>query len=581
MLVVACLTTVLPLTIWGADQNDGSQMPHKIQHKPDQMPVFRNEQYADFDAWAAATVSYPKEAIEAGISGEVLVSFVVKASGHVTEVRVTKGVHPFLDDEAMRVVRNSPDWIPARKDGKAVDSQQSLPVRFKYNEPSGQVVVTAKKNTGFLSKLKEGFLPFHIRAAFSLLAFFLIYSLFFRKDTHFRLNRSFLIFSLLFSFLTPLFPINLSFSGTLEGMQGTFATVLIPEATVYAGQAGDAGWLQNINWLLWIYLTGVFFFAGKFIFQLGRIHQLKTMNNQSIYQGYRLVEFEGNEETAFSFFRTIFIHKNLSPDDRESILAHEMQHIRHGHSHDRILFEIIAIFQWFNPIVWLNRNAIRELHEYQADARVISAGTNKLNYQNLILKHVLKVNLLQYIQPFSQPSLIKKRIVMMSKSKTPRAAGAKLLLIAPVITGLLFFFSCAKETEEEIATVVSFESKEMETLLTANPEEEQLDGQIFVIVEDMPTFRGGGVDKFREWVNQNLQYPAIASKNGIQGRVYIDFVVDKEGKVGHVKVVRGVDPSLDKAAMDVVRSAPDWEPGMQSGKPVNVRYSFPILFELK
>lgn len=116
---------------------------------------------------------------------------------------------------------------------------------------------------------------------------------------------------------------------------------------------------------------------------------------------------------------------------------------------------------------------------------------------------------------------------------------------------------------------------------TIEEEEEEEEDNIFVIVEEMPTFRGGGVEKFRSWVFRNLKYPPIASENGVQGRVYVDFVVEPTGEVSNVKVVRGVDPSLDKEAIRVVSSSPKWKPGKQRGLPVRVRFSFPILFELQ
>lgn len=116
---------------------------------------------------------------------------------------------------------------------------------------------------------------------------------------------------------------------------------------------------------------------------------------------------------------------------------------------------------------------------------------------------------------------------------------------------------------------------------TIEEEEEEEEEQFFIIVEDMPTFRGGGVEKFRQWVNRNLNYPQIAAENGIQGRVYVQFIVEADGSVSNVNVIRGVDPALDKEAIRVLRSSPKWKPGKQRGLPVRVRFSMPILFQLQ
>jgi protein TonB len=112
-------------------------------------------------------------------------------------------------------------------------------------------------------------------------------------------------------------------------------------------------------------------------------------------------------------------------------------------------------------------------------------------------------------------------------------------------------------------------------------EEEFEEEEIFVIVEDMPSFQGGDINKFREYINKNLKYPEIASENGIQGRVILSFVVEPHGGVSNVRILRGVDPALDKEAIRVVESSPKWQPGMQRGKPVRVSFNIPIIFVLQ
>ncbi len=112
-------------------------------------------------------------------------------------------------------------------------------------------------------------------------------------------------------------------------------------------------------------------------------------------------------------------------------------------------------------------------------------------------------------------------------------------------------------------------------------DEEEAEDEVFFIVEDMPQFQGGGKEKFREWIAQNLQYPPIAAENGISGRVFVQFAVNAKGEVVDVVVVRGVDPALDKEAVRVVKSSPRWTPGKQRGRPVKVQFTFPIVFVLQ
>lgn len=113
-------------------------------------------------------------------------------------------------------------------------------------------------------------------------------------------------------------------------------------------------------------------------------------------------------------------------------------------------------------------------------------------------------------------------------------------------------------------------------------EEEVEEYTPFVVVEEMPSFGPGGIDEFRNnYIAKNLKYPDVAAENGIQGRVFINFVVEPDGRVTNVKVVRSVDPALDKEAVRVVSSSPKWKPGKQRGKPVRVQFTIPIIFVLQ
>ena len=103
----------------------------------------------------------------------------------------------------------------------------------------------------------------------------------------------------------------------------------------------------------------------------------------------------------------------------------------------------------------------------------------------------------------------------------------------------------------------------------------------FALVEEKPKFQGGDANTFSAWVNKNLQYPEIAKENGVQGRVTLQFTVNTDGSVSDVKVLRGVDSSLDKEAVRIVSMSPKWTPGKQRERPVKVVYNFPVVFQLR
>ncbi|MBN1116034.1 MAG: TonB family protein [Bacteroidales bacterium] len=133
---------------------------------------------------------------------------------------------------------------------------------------------------------------------------------------------------------------------------------------------------------------------------------------------------------------------------------------------------------------------------------------------------------------------------------------------------------------------IDFESMEADEdmsldLVPFEEEEEAAEEEVFVIVEDMPSFKGGDLNEFRNWVGRNLKYPEIAAENGISGRVFVQFAVNSSGQVVDVVVVRGVDQALDTEAVRVIQSSPKWTPGKQRGRPVKVQFTFPVVFVLQ
>ncbi|HPR30774.1 MAG TPA: energy transducer TonB [Prolixibacteraceae bacterium] len=143
------------------------------------------------------------------------------------------------------------------------------------------------------------------------------------------------------------------------------------------------------------------------------------------------------------------------------------------------------------------------------------------------------------------------------------------------------------DDEVELDEEFEFESTEANdaTIIDAVPVIEEDAGdeaeqEVFVIVEDMPEFPGGDL-ALRKWIADHIKYPVIAAENGIQGKVYVQFVVDRDGSISNARVARGVDPSLDQEALRVVNNLPKWKPGMQRGKPVRVSFTVPINFQLQ
>lgn len=155
---------------------------------------------------------------------------------------------------------------------------------------------------------------------------------------------------------------------------------------------------------------------------------------------------------------------------------------------------------------------------------------------------------------------------------------------APSIAETLTIVDDDTEVEEtEIAsTEETGEAMEIKYVAPTVEEEEDPEEQtIFEVVEQMPEYPNGGMAGLMQFLSKNIEYPTIAQENGTQGRVTVQFVVNKDGSIVDAKVLRGVDPYLDKEALRVINSMPKWKPGMQRGKPVRVKYTVPVMFRLQ
>ncbi|MCD4789197.1 MAG: energy transducer TonB [Bacteroidales bacterium] len=136
------------------------------------------------------------------------------------------------------------------------------------------------------------------------------------------------------------------------------------------------------------------------------------------------------------------------------------------------------------------------------------------------------------------------------------------------------------EIEDEIEIDVEADQEtEVQEYVPVEEDEEEGEAQIFTVVEAMPTFPGGDVARIK-YLNENIKYPQMARESGIQGRVFVTFVVEKDGRVTDVKIMRGIGGGCDEEAIRVIKNMPKWVPGKQRGKPVRVQFNMPILFKL-
>lgn len=419
---------------------------------------------------------------------------------------------------------------------------------------------------------------------------FAMYWLFLRKETYFRFNRFYLLSTIVIAFMLPLGNLSLFAPGngvsTLGGISSVAETIRIPAVTIAA--ESDRVLSQSLNWpylAIVIYLIGASLLFARTILGIVRVTILKKKGKVVYKNGYSIVYMK-QKLAPFSFLRTIFLNDALADGpDKSSIISHERIHIRQLHTYDNLFVEFFLAIFWFNPFMWFLKRALRNTHEYLADNGVLVGSTSRTSYQSLLLKQIIGLSPLVVTSSFN--STIKKRIKMMCRNKSSVLARFKPLFLVPMIILLTLVFACNEIPEDP---VLDNDPDKMpdEMMLVTRPNDESIDSQmdtsyvdeeVFYVVEEMPAFNGGEpATEFRKFIGQNLQYPETATENGIEGRVIIQFAVDKNGKVVDATVVRSVDPALDKEAVRVVSSSPDWTPGKQRGKAVKVLFTFPINF---
>lgn len=432
-----------------------------------------------------------------------------------------------------------------------------------------------------------------------LLLFYGFYVLLLRKETFFQLNRLYLVSAALLSFFIPM--IQSDWVQHLFITQQVQHTIYSSPLVVYQFKPVIAHTQITIGQIVMIiYLVGIGALVARFIWQMVVLN--KIINRP-------------DSELAYSFFKKI----RLAPhqQDNKVIAAHEHVHAKQWHSADVLLIEAVMIINWFNPIVYLYRYAIKHIHEFIADRQAVKHGTSKSDYALLLLSQTFNAPAHQLVNPFYNHSLLKQRIMMLQKNKSNRIALIKYGLSAPLFI-LMLILSSATISDSKTVSMVNKKAEQVfsrpaniiapsdvvlssSSIATNKPAETiksvsvtegptiptTLVGDtvptkqkpVYTSVQRVPQFPGG-LNAFYQFLAKNTHYPADAVKKGIQGKVIVSYVVEADGSLSDVRVARGVAPDIDAEALRVMKLSPNWEPGTQDGKAVRVAYSVPINFAL-
>ncbi|MEW7290076.1 M56 family metallopeptidase [Aquimarina sp. 2304DJ70-9] len=276
--------------------------------------------------------------------------------------------------------------------------------------------------------------------------FLALYDLFHKKDTFFSWNRLYLLITPILALILPFIKIE-AFNTAASQIYVSRVEEIISISSQNLAEIGTTGSADNpTNWWLILYLVGAGISLFILILKFYKLNVMKAFSFTSTIKNKKIVTLP-NSTQAFSFWNTIYLGDGLSEEEKKQILIHEIVHVDQKHSLDQLYFELLKVILWWNPLIYINQSRVTVLHEYLADAAVISS-INKKNYIQQLLNATFQTQEVTFVNQFFNQSLIKKRIIMLQKSKSKSISKFKYLLLIPAITGILTYTSCSNASNQ-------------------------------------------------------------------------------------------------------------------------------------
>ena len=538
------------------------------------------------------------------------------------------------------------------------------------------------------------FLTYDLKVAALLAVFYMFYRLLLSHETFHRVNRVVLLLTAILSFVLPLCVITIHKTVVVDMPKANIdfggMTMMIEEAEPQAPFWQTAA--------IVVFFIGLVVTLGYTLQSILRVWLLIRHSEQHPQSDGTVICVAKGDVSPFSWMRYIVLSQSDYEAQDASILAHERGHIRRRHSLDLILVDTLTALQWFNPAMWMLRQDLRAIHEYEADAAVLSQGINMRQYQYLLIQKAVSHCGYSVANGISHSTLKNRINMMLTNKKSTSKSWIKVFALLPIVgialvlnaetvndyvyenspeqpqqqkvvkkgkknaqvkmgtktievkkekaidtkakeepkrADLEIIFSDKQEGPEpllvidgKVATMEqakALDKKEIDHINVVKASEDNKDlrrvygdkynadtsnGIIFVItkeyaksderkkdyvvvvkskdkeaeqpfdvVEEMPKFPGGDA-AMMEFLRNTVKYPEEAMKNGIQGRVVIQFIVEKDGSISGAEVIKKVNEQLDAEALRVVGEMPNWTPGKQKGKEVRVKFTLPVTFRL-
>ncbi|UKK63077.1 TonB family protein [Prevotella communis] len=504
------------------------------------------------------------------------------------------------------------------------------------------------------------FLTYDLKVAALLAVFYMFYRLLLSRETFHCVNRIVLLTTAVASFILPLCVITLHKTVVIEL---TETHVDFEGMTMMIEEAEQQPFWQTAAVIA--FFIGMVATLGYTLSNVLRVWLLISHSQQHPQPDGTVICVTSFDVSPFSWMHYIVLSQSDYEAQDASILAHERGHIRRRHSLDLLLVDTLTALQWFNPAMWMLRQDLRAIHEYEADAAVLSQGINMRQYQYLLIQKAVSHCGYSVANGISH-STLKNRINMMLHKNSSRASLLKLLALVPIV-GIALAMQAetvndyvytektqtppkkvikkgkanaqikmgnktiqVKKTEKNASgktkePLIMIDGKrstkaEMDALdekridhinvlkgkaateiygaegkngvieiktkkpvlldvVVKTEAQTEPDDKPFDVVEQMPSFPGGK-EALMKFISENVKYPKEAEEKGLQGRVVVRYIIEKDGSISEVEIVKSVNEYLDAEAIRVVNAMPKWKPGKQKGEPVRVKFTLPVTFRL-
>ena len=453
-----------------------------------------------------------------------------------------------------------------------------------------------------------------------------LYRILLRRETFHRLNRSVLLAILVVSPLLPLIPLHTDEPTAMDSVLTRIEEPLMSlssdannaDATFVAQESEDTASGLWVRYLAYIYIIGIAVALTIYLFRLLTLARLlrrcQRISHPIVPKDVHLM-LDMRIKQPSSWMHWIFIGPIDLKQNAETVLRHELAHVRLRHSWDVVLCDLTCRLLWCLPFAWMLRQDLVDVHEFQADEAVLRGGVTIDEYEHLLVRKAVQTQVLPIMNTLRRGAL-KKRFAMMHSGPSSRWSRLKLLYLVPALAACLWVSAQAEEyntylngklvTQEEIVAIdpstierVDVIHSQKKVLIETAPEP-------FDIVDQMPRFPGGDA-AFNQYMAQHVRYPEVATENGVEGTVTVQFIVEADGRITHVQAVDSPSDEADakvyaygpsdkqpseaeddeghralrEAAEELFRGMPPFEPGRQSGKPVRVQMTKKVSYALR